>query len=101
MGGMKYLLLILLLAFSTPVYAQSSCAAAETVEKRLTEKYGERPVRRGLQNQNTLYEWWENSDGTSWTIVRRLANGNMCVMSSGSWVAIPLPPAETPDGDPT
>ena len=98
---MKHLLAIILaFMLAMPVSAQGTCNAEEAVEKQLREKYGEQVVRRGYQNSTQIYEWWESEDGETWTILRRTATGQLCVMASGKYAFDPTPPAE-PEGDPT
>lgn len=99
---MKNFLCAIAAAFMIPTVsnAQSFCAPSEVVEEGLYSKYGESIVRRGLQDSNTIYEWWENSESGTWTVVRRTADGISCVMTSGNHVHKPLSD-ENPEGDPT
>lgn len=76
--------------------ATALCALSAEVEDTLTRNYGEVPVRRGIQSQISLLEWWENPSTGSFTILRRTADGRLCVVAEGQ---ASHEPAQTPDGE--
>ena len=66
--------------------AQSNCAPREIVIERLGSKFSETLSGAGLQSATTIFEVWRSEEKGTWTILRTFANGQTCVMASGtSW----------------
>jgi len=70
------------LAFGSPVMAQTKCGDKETMERRLSEKFGE--SRRGIGFDGIyLVALWASSESGSWTILLIRPNGIACIGASG------------------
>jgi hypothetical protein len=86
--------LLLLLMFVTPVFAQErkifeltrtmKCGDAEELTNDLAEKYGEKMVWSGKDENNSSYvALYKNKDTGTWTLIQ-YGSKVACVLSSGS-----------------
>lgn len=74
----------------------STCGAREAVIERLSSRYEEQPVSRGVTATGSLLEILASPAGT-WTIIVTIPNGPTCLVSSGEgWSDVPLQVAEDP-----
>ena len=64
-----------------PAAAQAVCGPYSEITKRLFEKFQERVVGRGIDQQNRMFEIWSGPDG--WTILMTSAQMEACVMAIG------------------
>ncbi len=69
---------------ASAAFGQTSCAPIEQVHQRLADKWGERRMSAGLQNQSRVFEVWVNEETGTWTILLSRANGTSCIMASGT-----------------
>jgi len=49
----------------------------------MLEKYGEKPVARGLANNGVVIEVLVSDDGKTWTIFMTTPKGISCLLASG------------------
>tara|TARA_Y100001938_G_scaffold147603_1_gene229178 strand:+ start:3205 stop:3510 length:306 start_codon:yes stop_codon:yes gene_type:complete len=61
--------------------AQAVCGPYTEITKRLSDKFKERVVGRGIDQQNRMFEIWSGPDG--WTILMTTAQMEACVMAIG------------------
>ena len=61
--------------------AQAVCGPYAGITKRLSDKFKERVVGRGIDQQNRMFEIWAGPDG--WTILMTTAQMEACVMAIG------------------
>lgn len=61
--------------------AQAVCGPYDEVSERLSKKYGERVVGRGIEAQGRMLEIWSGLEG--WTILMTSADMQSCVMAIG------------------
>ncbi|MEO3428133.1 hypothetical protein AAFN88_04700 [Pelagibius sp. CAU 1746] len=74
----------------------STCGAREAVLERLSSRYEEQPVSRGVTATGSLLEVLASPSG-SWTIIVTIPNGPTCLVSSGEgWSTVPVLLAEDP-----
>ncbi|WP_193367070.1 hypothetical protein [Pelagibius marinus] len=93
-----FLSLAAAMAFSGQATAAqpSTCGAREAVLDRLSSRYDEQPVSRGVTATGSLLEILASPAGT-WTIIVTIPNGPTCLVSSGEgWSDVPLQVAEDP-----
>jgi hypothetical protein len=78
--------LAVLCLLSVPVNAQSACAPFAEWEKHLREKYQEQRSIQVLANDNSLFVFFERTDGNrSWTmIVGKPDTNRFCIGAAGS-----------------
>ncbi len=88
------------LMFTLPLTAQAqsrNCAPREGVLERLSGKYEEVVVARGIGQRGVLMETFASPSSGSWTVTVTLPNGLTCLVASGeSFESI-----EIKEGDPT
>ena len=66
------------------------CDARSEVLGHLAGKYSENPVALGLATNGGVVELLTAADGTTWTIVITMPNGQTCLVAAGeSWEAKP------------
>ncbi|MEM7224616.1 MAG: hypothetical protein AAF495_16675 [Pseudomonadota bacterium] len=63
--------------------APDHCADREEVLRRLSEKYAEAPVARGLSLDGRMVEVLTSADGTSWSIVVSSPGKESCIALAG------------------
>lgn len=63
--------------------AAQQCAPRTTVLGSLEQRYSERPVAAGLDNNGAIVEVLAAEDGATWTILVSMPNGVSCVVSAG------------------
>ena len=64
--------------------AQTNCAERETVVDQLEAGYGEVFAGGGLQTARQIIEVWASEEKGTWTILMTTADGQSCVMASGT-----------------
>ncbi len=65
-------------------FAQGTqCAPRDNLVAHLTEKYGETRQGMGLAGPETMMEIYASVDTGTWTITMTMADGMMCMVSSG------------------
>ena len=69
---------------ATPVHAQATCAARDTVVAKLQMDYGESLTGGGLQSARQVMEVWAAPDTGTWTLLMTRADGIACVIASGT-----------------
>ncbi len=67
-----------------PARAQANCAPRETVIERLKTGYGEGLAGGGLQSAAQIVEVWAAPETGTWTILMTRADGNTCVLATGT-----------------
>ncbi|MHA1566908.1 MAG: hypothetical protein ACTSX7_16480 [Alphaproteobacteria bacterium] len=82
------------LAIATPVLAQTgqqrACSTRVDLLKRLGQVYSEDPVALGIATNGGMLEVLSTQNGSTWTIIITMPDGNSCMFASGeSWQAIP------------
>lgn len=74
----------------------ASCGERDTLIERLSSRYQEQPVSRGVTASGSLLEVLASPAGT-WTILVTLPGGPTCLVSSGEgWHDAPVQLAEDP-----
>jgi len=64
------------------------CAPRASVLGSLEQRYSERPIAAGLDNNGAVVEVLAAADGKTWTILVSMPNGVSCVVSAGEdWQA--------------
>lgn len=71
-------------ANAPPALAQGLCASRDSVTKRLSDVFSERPIAGGLQSNQRVIEIWSSPETGSFTILLTRPDGISCIMSSGS-----------------
>ena len=89
---MRIVMATLALMVAAPAaMAQQYCAERHVVVDRLKTGYGESYAGGGLRNETSVFEVWFSEEDGTWTILMTLANGQSCVMASGTnWREGPL-----------
>jgi hypothetical protein len=69
-----------------PAASQSApnCLPRAQLVEKLSVRFDEQLMGRGMQNQIRLLEIFASTDGASWTILQTHANGTSCVVASGT-----------------
>ena len=67
-----------------PVQAQSYCAPRDVVVERLVSGFGEGLAAGGLRSETQVLEVWAAPETGTWTILMTRADGQTCVMASGT-----------------
>jgi hypothetical protein len=62
---------------------QPSCASHADITMQLSEKYAEVPVALGVSNNGGVMEIFTSPNGTTWTIVLTMPNGQSCMIMAG------------------
>lgn len=79
---LPFLVLLVLIGLASPLQAQT--VKRDVVEQRLFQKYGERPVGRGLSAKGHMVEVFATADGNqSFTIVITLPSGASRIVVAG------------------
>lgn len=63
-----------------------TCAAYSAIAERLSEKFGERRVAGGIMGESVVFEWWQDDQDGSWTLLQlRPIPGTMlgCIVAAG------------------
>ena len=82
--------LALLLAVVAPASAQSVCATHAEVVKHLDSRYSQAPVAMGLANNGGVVEVFSTGNGSTWTFVLTMPDGQSCAMVTGQgWESLP------------
>jgi hypothetical protein len=68
----------------TVALAQGNCAARDALVGRLEAGYGEEFTGGGLQNARRIIEVWASEEQGTWTILITTADGQSCVMATGT-----------------
>ena len=89
---------ILLAAFialhGAPAAAQAVCDNRDAMVKKLTDRYGEVQMSRGLGGDVVL-EVWANCKTGTWTILKTYPKGRACLMAAGDgWQSKGCPPGQ-------
>lgn len=82
----------ILAASATALSAQSEpkCGERDKLITELGQKFGEQLSAGGLTGPTKLLEIWNSEDTGSWTILQTDADGQSCIVASGSdWVDFP------------
>lgn len=67
-----------------PAWGQQGCMDSRMqAAMRLADKYGERPVMRGLRQDGTMLEIYVNPETGAWTAVVSEPNGRACQVDEG------------------
>ncbi|MEP9389627.1 hypothetical protein [Mesorhizobium sp. KR9-304] len=65
------------------------CGEAKAMAATLAKKFGEEPVGRGQISPEALIVVYARPDGQSFTVLRVMASGKACVVTSGlGWEAL-------------
>ena len=75
---------VLALAGPLSAHAQAFCADRASVVSKLEASYGEAFAGGGLQNSERIYEVWFSEEKGTWTILMTRADGQSCIMASGT-----------------
>jgi hypothetical protein len=82
--------LITLLA-AGEAFAAGTCPQRANVTEYLAKNYHEAPVAMGLANNGGVIEIFSSGDGTTWTILLTMPNGQTCMVAAGTgWEGVPL-----------
>ena len=81
-------------------FAQTACAARDSVVQKLETGYGETFGGGGMQNSTRIIEVWFSEEKGTWTILMTHADGKSCIMASGTNWRDGLPGLEKPAGIP-
>ncbi len=83
------LMLVGIALLSAPAAAQNSCGPREAVLELLGNQYDETTVAVGLANSGGVVEVLASNDGSTWTIMLTMPDGNSCVVASGeAWIEL-------------
>lgn len=85
-----FVALTVVAAFSGPVSAQQVTGDRTTLVKELTQRFAEHPVSIGLTSTGAMIEVFASEDGSTWTMLLTLPEGQSQVIGDGeSWMSIP------------
>lgn len=86
--------LVFLVMLVQPAKAAPQCDAYERVTTLLADQYGEALMGGGIAGASALMQLWAHPDGSTWSIVLVLPDGQACLMASGKdWTnQEPTPP---------
>ena len=80
----------LFLGSLTSASAEDGCAERARVLEFLAETYQEAPVSRGIANNGGVIEVLTSRDGSTWTILITMPDGQTCMVAAGSdWGQLP------------
>lgn len=82
------------IAALAPAIAQAQqmrCADRTLVTDRLADAYGESFVGGGLGSATSLFEVWQSEETGTWTILMTRADGQSCIVATGTHWQGPLP----------
>jgi hypothetical protein len=72
-------------------FAAGTCPQRASVTDYLAKNYHEAPVAMGLANNGGVIEIFTSGDGTTWTILLTMPNGQTCMVAAGTgWEGVPL-----------
>lgn len=94
---MKALLLATILAgaFALGAGAEEITMPRDDMLKALKDRYAEAPVAMGLANNGGVFEVVTSHDGSTWSIILTMPDGNSTLMGSGeSWVVLTKLPGQ-------
>ncbi len=76
--------------FSGTAAAQEMpCGQREQIVKMLGQRHAEAPVSMGLAINGAVVEVFSTVDGTSWTLLMTMPDGQTCLMAAGeSWTSV-------------
>lgn len=77
-------LLAIALLLPTSLHAQNNCADRTRVVQSLESSYGESFAGGGVQSAKQIIEVWFSEEKGTWTILMTRANGQTCIMASGT-----------------
>lgn len=78
--------------------APMPCSERDEVLAQLGNKYQEAPVSIGIANNGGLVEVLTSTDGSTWTIILSMPNGQSCLVAAGEdWQDV----ARVAAGEPT
>ena len=100
MTWLKVSALAIALISPTVVAAQSNCATRDNIVQSLESGYGEAFAGGGVQNSERIFEVWFNEEKGTWTILMTKADGNSCIMASGTNWQDGTETAKVPQGIP-
>jgi len=87
-----------LAATAPPVHAQQAlCGLRDTVVDRLASRFSEQLVAGGLQNAQSVVEFWASPETGTFTVLISHADGMSCIVSSGTNFHLSLPEAVIDD----
>ncbi len=83
-----YLVAVLLMMLGSAAVAGPVCVPTyEQVLEPLADRYGERPIWRGVTNLGAVDEFgvilFGALDGSTWTVIAHVANGPWCIVQDG------------------
>ena len=80
----------LLVVSMTSASAEDRCSERTRVLEFLAENYQEAPISRGIANNGGLIEVLTSRDGSTWTILITMPDGQTCMVAAGSdWGQLP------------
>lgn len=88
--------LIMGLLFPTPLgsaekQGDSNCGQRTTVLDFLSAKYSEKPIAMGIAANGGLIEVLTSTDGTTFTIIVTMPEGETCMVAAGEgWEDLPM-----------
>ncbi len=84
------------LAAAVPAQAQTACASHAEVLNHLADNFAEAPVAMGLASNGGVIEVLSSADGSTWTILITMPNGQSCMVAAGeSWLTVPTKSTKT------
>lgn len=84
MSVIKIGAIALALLAPTLLHAQTNCATRDKVVESLSGSYGENFAGGGVQNAQRIFEVWYSEEKGTWTILMTRADGQSCIMASGT-----------------
>ncbi len=86
-----------LIAMPPSAHARQACAERADITKRLSTKYFEHPVASGVANNGGLLEVLSSKDGSTWSIIVTMPDGQACMFAVGQhWEMLPEKKREEP-----
>jgi len=81
---MKPILIALAVSLSAaPAFAQQQCGAYSGMAQMLAERYGEAVQVEGIASNNTIVQWWANTETGTWSITYLRPDGMACFIATG------------------
>jgi hypothetical protein len=83
---------------SAETHDDSNCGARATVLDYLSAKYSEKPIAMGIAANGGLIEVLTSNDGTTFTIIVTMPEGETCMVATGEgWESLTLAARRQPN----